>query len=162
VAVVIDANVDGLDGLMARLRVAPEKMALETDRAMHEAVLVVEGEVKALTPRKTGRLFSDWGTQTRGFGFEVVGLVANHVSYAPFVEFGTRPHEIVAHGDALVIPTGGRALTGRALKGQPFIFRKKVRHPGTTGQHMAAKGLAVARGTVLDIFRRAAQRALGR
>jgi hypothetical protein len=158
---VIDATVDGLDGLLERLNVAPEKMALETDRAMHEAVLVVEGEVKGLTPRKTGRLFSDWGSHTTGLGFQVVGLVSNHVSYAPFVEFGTRPHEIVAHGDALVIPMGGRTLAGNATKGSPVMFRKKVRHPGTTGAHMATRGLTAARGTVLDIFRRAAQRALG-
>jgi hypothetical protein len=159
---VIEATVDGLDGLLARLNVAPEKMALETDRAMHEAAWVVEAEVKALTPRKTGRLFSDWGASVHGNGFETVGVIANHVSYAPFVEFGTRPHEIVAHGNALVIPIGGRALTGRALKGQPVIFRKRVMHPGTTGAHMAARGLMAARGTILEIFRRAAQRALGR
>jgi hypothetical protein len=161
VTLTASVNIEGLDRLLERLKVAPEKMALETDRAMHEAALVVEAEVKPVTPRKTGRLYADWGTSVHGHGFEVVGVIANHVSYAPFVERGTRPHVIEAHGDALVIPTGGRSLTGRALKGQPFIFRKKVRHPGTTGAHMATRGLAAAKGTILEIFRRAAQRALG-
>ena len=56
-----------------------------------------------------------------------------------YVSGGTKPHVIVAHGNALVFPGGGfRPKTrpryigsNKGSKGGAVIFRPKVQHPGT-------------------------------
>ena len=141
-------------------------MAVANEDAMGQATALAEAEIKALTPRKTGRLFSGWGTETRGAGFEMVGIVGNEVSYARFVEESTNAHDIVAHGNALMIPVaagggfGGGRLSGKARAGQQVAFFKRVRHPGTQGKHMAAQGLENAKQGILRIFELAMERAL--
>lgn len=141
-------------------------MAEEAGRAMSESALLAEAEIKALTKRRTGRLFSGWGERVTGTGFASVGVISNKVSYAEDVEEGTGPHDIVAHGQALMIPVakgggfGGGKLSGGARSGQQVAFFKRVRHPGSQGQHMAAQGLANARPGILRIFELAMQRVL--
>ena len=158
--------VHGLDELLAGLDALPAQMAAENERAMNEAALLAEAEIKNLTPRKTGRLFSGWGAHVTGSGFEEVGIIDNNVSYGPFVEDDTGPHDIVAHGNALMIPVaksggfGGGRLSGAARSGQQVAFYAQVRHPGTRGKHMAAEGLKNAEPGILRIFQLAMQRVL--
>ena len=93
--------------------------------------------------------------------------MGNNVNYAPFVEEDTSPHDIVANGNALMIPVaggggfGGGKLSGAPRAGQQVAFFKKVRHPGTKGQHMAARGLENARTQIIEAFRVAIEFALG-
>lgn len=158
--------VRGMDELLASLEVAPELMVAENEKAMGEAAFLAEAEIKNLTPRKTRRLFSGWGAHVNGFGMNTVAVVGNSVSYGPFVEEDTNAHDIVAHGNALMIPVaggggfGGGKLSGGARAGQQVAFFKKVRHPGTKGQHMAARGLENAKAGILEIFNLAIQRVL--
>jgi hypothetical protein len=166
--------VRGWDELVAGLEVLPARMAAENEIAMRESTLHVEGEIKSLTPRKTGRLFSAWGSQVTGFGFDTVGLVGNTVSYGPFVEENTSAHDIVANGNALMIPInplagsagysgsifGGAKLAGGLRAHQQFILRKRVRHPGTTGKHMMREGARNAAPGVRSLFTQAMKRAL--
>lgn len=74
-------------------------------------------------PVDTGRLRSSIYRTVRRSAASVLGEVGTRgVSYAAVVEFGARPHEIVAHGDGML------RFEGR--DGQP-VFRKRVWHPGT-------------------------------
>lgn len=155
----------GLNELTAGMTVMPELMAAENEKAMVTATHIAEAEIKARTPRKTGRLFSAWTPQTTGTGFTTVGVVGDAVSYAPYVEEDTQPHDITAHGKALMIPVGGAGfgggrLSGSARAGQQVAFFRTVRHPGTKGKHMAKEGLAAARPAIVEAFNLAAQRAV--
>jgi hypothetical protein len=164
--VTISVDIDAA-AVMAGLEVMPAALGVEVEKGMVEATLLVEGEVKALTPRRTGRLFSGWESRVEGVGGEVTGIVANRVSYAGYIEEGTKPHEIVAHGRALMIPMtkeggfGGARLSGLPRVGQQVAFFKRVHHPGFGGRHMARIAVDTALPAVKEIFARAAQRAIG-
>lgn len=145
--------------VIGTLTVLPEFVNLEATKAMEVSTFIVEAEVKALTPRKTGRLFSGWQSRVSIAG-GLTGIIANRVSYAGYVEDGTQPHDIEAHGAALKIPLGRRTLTGAAAAGEPFMFRKRVHHPGTHGAHMGRRGLALAKPHIHAEFRRAMKHAV--
>jgi hypothetical protein len=133
---------------------------------MAQAAFVAEGEIKALTPRKTGRLFAAWTSRVEGVGMDTVGIVSDDVVYAPFVEEGTAPHDITATGRALTIPLakgggfGGGRLSGAPRAGQDVGFFARVHHPGTKGAHMAEQGLERAQPGIIRAFELAIQRAL--
>lgn len=161
----VTLRVQGLNELVGGFGVLPEVMAAENQKAMVIATHIAEAEIKALTPRKTGRLQSAWTPATLGVGFATVGVVGDVVSYAPFVEDDTAPHDITAHGTALMIPVGssgfgGGTLSGRARAGQQVAFFKRVRHPGSKGKHMASRGLEAARPEIIAAFSAAADRAI--
>lgn len=145
VSISIDMDSAAVANAMA---VAPVALDGEVEKAMVLSTFVAEAEVKALTPRKTGRLFAAWSARVRGTGFETVGVVANRVSYAPFIEEGTGPHDIFAKpGSALMWRGAAHPVT-------------HVRHPGFAGRHMAKLGAAIARPKIIELFRRAAEQAV--
>lgn len=150
----ITVDVDS-GGVMAGLEAMPVVLAAEVEKALVISTHLVEAEVKALTPRRTGRLFASWHSDV---GWDK-GTVSNRVGYAGYVERGTGPHIIEAHGRALVIPInrfggfGGATLSGRLRAGQQFILRKRVLNPGFAGRHMAEIGTATAKPAVIQIFR---------
>jgi hypothetical protein len=146
VPVSIEVSLDGLTATISSLEVLPVAVDAEAERALRTSLLLVEAEVKSLTPRKTGRLFSGWETSMRG---TTVGIVANRVSYARYIEEGTGPHEIVAKGNALRFTVGGQT-----------IFRKRVQHPGFSGRHMARLGLSIATPKIVAVFREAIKQAI--
>lgn len=161
----VTLRVQGLNELVGGFGLLPEVMAAENQKAMVVATHIAEAEIKALTPRRTGRLQSAWTPDTTGVGFATIGIVGDPVGYAPFVEEDTEAHDITAHGTALMIPVGssgfgGGTLSGRARSGQQVAFFKSVRHPGTKGKHMASRGLEAARPAIVATFSAAADRAI--
>lgn len=159
-------RVQGVKELVGGFTVLPEVMAAENQKAMVLATHVAESEIKALTPRKTGRLQAAWFPETRGTGFATVGIVGDPVSYGAAIEEGAKAHPITAHGNALMVPVasgggfGGGRLSGAAAVDQQVAFFKKVNHPATSGKHMAKRGLASARPEIVLIFSRAAEQAI--
>jgi hypothetical protein len=144
--VTLEVNIEGLTATISSLEVLPYAVDAEAERALITSTFLVESEVKALTPRKTGRLFAGWESSMRGV---TVGVVANRVSYARYIEEGTGPHEIVAKGNALKFNVGGVTY-----------FRKRVQHPGFTGRHMARRGLSIATPKIVAIFKDAINQAI--
>ena len=131
---------------MGGVQAAPADLKVESGIALTRGTLAVEAAIKRDTPRVTGNLFGHW---THSVGVEEgVGIVGNNLLYAPFVEFGTGPHDIR--------PKKAKALyfNGR--------FAKVVHHPGTKGQHPAERGLKAATPQVLAEFMAAAQRLLAK
>jgi hypothetical protein len=175
----ITIRLDGILELMAGFEALPVMLDGEVEAAMVKSIHLVQAEVVGLTPRRTGHLASSWQANVKGFGGDVVGILATRVKYAPWVEENTDAHDIVAHGNALMIPVngaagvagsgvggqygfspfGGATLSGRLRAGQQFILRKKVRHPGTLGKHMARFGVGLAKPAVIAEFRAAVNRA---
>lgn len=137
--------VHGLDELVAKLGALPAGMNESAAKSMKAATLLVEAEAKARVPRRTGRLFSSINSEVTGSGGDLIGRVWTDVEYARDVEEGTKPHPIVAHGKALMLPIspmagaagytgsifGGAKLTGSPRAGQQVVFFKSVHHPGT-------------------------------
>lgn len=67
----------------------------EFEAAMHEAVLLLEREIKEATPvGATALLRGSWASEVQSgeSALEVIGLVSSPLNYAAPVEFGTRPH----------------------------------------------------------------------
>lgn len=100
-------------------------------------------EQKLLVPRRTGNL-----GRSIGLG-SVTPTVVNTVasaSYAVFVEFGTRAHDIVPRvKKALRFAVGGNArLTGTPRTGGPVRFARRVRHPGTRARPFMVPGARAA------------------
>jgi hypothetical protein len=141
----LEVNLDGLTATITSLEVLPIAVDVEMEKALRVSTFIVEAEVKALTPRKTGRLFSGWETSMRG---PTVGVVGNRVSYARYVEEGTGPHDIWAKpGSALFWPGAQHPV-------------KRVRHPGFVGRFMARIGLSVATPAIIEEFKRSIRDAI--
>jgi len=98
------------------------------EKAFDEVVKLgyeIRNEALSLTPVKTGVLRAGWkirqGRTNKGGWVEV----SNNVPYAADIEYGTKPHDIVAKNAKVL----ANRRTGE-------IFGKKVRHPGTRPQPM--------------------------
>ena len=121
------AEIQGLPALNARLR------AVEGSPAGMLKLLGLSTvrEAKLLVHRKTGNL----GRSIRIQGQTQTSVtVAAGAKYAPFVEYGTRPHEITPRAAKALrwaASPGGRRLSGSPRKGAAVVFAKRVHHPGT-------------------------------
>lgn len=94
----------------------------------------------ATVPVRTGYLMQNWG-------FSIGDLQASwypKASYAPYVEFGTPPHEIR--------PVNKRVLANAAT-GQ--IFGTRVKHPGTKPNPFLERIMAAAQPVIAALFEQA-------
>ena len=110
-------------------------------KSLYQSAALVEGQAKASAPtNKTVGL----GGQLRQSITKIVtkdnGIVGTNVFYAPYVEFGTRPHKITAKGKGL---TDGKNW-----------FGKSVNHPGTKAQPFLLPALIKNRKKIIEIFRK--------
>jgi len=162
-------HVEGLDELLVGLNGASAVLLAETKVATEKGTAVLEAEIKADTPRRSGHLFSSIQGRVRELGGISEGRVGTSLSYGPFVEFNTVAHAIEAkNGKALMLPIGGAGgsifggatLTGRPRSGQQVAFFRRVQHPGTTGKHMFGAGLHRARPVIEEFFREAVRTTL--
>lgn len=99
--------------------------------------ILAKHTTKATVPVRTGYLLQNWG-------FEVGNLQARwypRANYAPYVEFGTKPHTIRA--------TNKRLL---ANKKEGKIFGPVVHHPGTTANPFMERILAASESEIDDLF----------
>ena len=128
------------------------------NQALRKVALHLEGKAKDnVTPFTiTGRLRS---SITHTVGLNKV-TIDTKVAYAPFVEYGTRPHIIRPKSrKALAWPTGGQSAAGLGrgtqgtLRGKgSFAFAKVVHHPGTKGHHYMKDALDSSRGEIIRMI----------
>jgi hypothetical protein len=91
----------------------------------------------ATVPVRTGYLVQNWA-------FEIGDLVARwypRASYAPFVEFGTGPHEIKAVNKKVL----ANAATGQ-------VFGPIVHHPGTKANPFMERIVAASQPDIETLF----------
>lgn len=98
-------------------------------------------------PRKTGRMAESVGSTVLGRA-AIVGLRA---SYARFLEFGTRPHEIR--------PRRARAL--RFSIGGRMIFARRVLHPGIRPRRFVQAAAEELQEELGSIFEEVMEHAIG-
>lgn len=60
--------------------------------AIRTATLLVERKAKQFSPSNTGRLRASITPAVFSHGETIEGIVGSNVTYAPYVEFGTKPH----------------------------------------------------------------------
>lgn len=128
------------------------------ERGLLRAALHVEGAAKDnVTPfTRTGRLRSSI-THALDAG-KLTATIGTKVSYAPHVEFGTRPHTITPkRGKVLAFPSG-RTGTGRGSGST--VFAKSVKHPGFKGHRYMQRALESSRNEVIALLQQSIQDAL--
>lgn len=149
-----EVRVKGLAELQKYLNELPARMEANVLRsALREGAKVIAEEVKSRVPKNTGKLRDSIRISTRSRRGTVYAVVSagkkgrkhvtqgkngrfnvayDHPYYAPWVEFGTKPHKIGAKfAKALVLRSNKRASSGTAkrwMRGEAII--KGVDHPG--------------------------------
>lgn len=123
--------------------------------------------VVANSPIDSGNLRTSWRTkalriEVRAGRWAYATGVETDVDYAPFVEHGTgkwgptgMPYVIEPKhpgGSLRFQPRTGGVVQSGLGAGQPevggFIYRKRVLHPGSPGQHMLATAVAMTEATL--------------
>lgn len=89
----ISAEVKGLKETQRNLEQAVRDLrGTPMLNAMRDATLYVTRDAKVNAPVDTGRLRASITPEVRTQGETIEGVVGSNVTYAPYVELGTRPH----------------------------------------------------------------------
>lgn len=137
-------KVEGVEGFRRRLA------AISDTRGLMRAMQIeTVDQAKRLVPYKTGELHKSIGPDSYG---EDRARVVAAKSYAAAVEYGTKAHDIVprrARSLAWPANTADRRLSGRPRTSGgkptgPFIFARKVRHPGSRAKPYLVPGAKAA------------------
>ncbi|MEM3386278.1 MAG: HK97 gp10 family phage protein [Nitrososphaerales archaeon] len=87
------------------------------DAILRKYVEAASSIASRLAPKRTGRLSSSIKWVREG---ELNYLIGSQLNYAPYIEFGTKPH--------IIRPRAAKALLFRA--GSSTYFAKSAKHPG--------------------------------
>lgn len=137
-----DVQVKGLPELVAKLRAAPDIAAPILQRALSASgAILAKYTTKATVPWRTGFLVQSFRADIQA-GFLRWFPTA---SYAPYVEFGTKPHVIVPREKkALYWPGAAHPV-------------RKVNHPGTKPNPFMERIIAAAQPEIDTQFVNALQ-----
>lgn len=103
-----------------------------TEFLIDDVATVIEQEMKATVPVKTGALRDSIATEK----FGTSARIGTNTGYGLFVDLPTRPHTIRAKGKE----AGGADFLRFEINGQIF-FRRKVFHTGTKGSFFRRRTL---------------------
>lgn len=97
--------------------------------AMRDSTLIVTRAATQLAPVDTGRLRASITPDVQVQGDIVLGIVGSNVTYAPYIEYGTRPHfppvgalEVWASRHGMEAYVVARAISRRGTKAQAFLM----------------------------------------
>lgn len=132
----LDIRLEGWDRLITAWERSPQIVEEELTVFVEEESSHLTSEVKALTPKDTGALQDSIKPREIEVGpLGVSALIGTPLNYALPVEFGAKPHDIVARN--------GKALHFM-MRGIPITV-KKVHHPGSKGYFMFTQALEANR-----------------
>lgn len=157
----VEIDIAGLPELIRAWNQAPAVVESEMHAATLEATLLLEREVKELTPVGIGG-----GGGLRGSiaahepvisGNTVLGVVGTSMRYAEAVELGTRPHfpPVQPLADWAQVKLGVPEAQARDVG---FLIARKISREGTEGQFMFRDAFDANRGQVQAIYTRAQTR----
>ena len=148
----VDIRVVGLTEIQGRLNGAPNVLASAVRQTMTGNLVMLEGTMRTLAPRDTGRLQGSVTHRIEGGGANLTGIVGPSVRYAYWVEYGrgagrqppigaisgwARRHGI--HPFSLA-----RAIGRRGTRPQPFVQPTFVRHAAKVVSSFKDVGVKVA------------------
>jgi len=159
----VNVNVDivGLPDLVRAWQGAPELVEAELHAATLEATLLLEREVKELTPVGIGGGGGLRGSisarEPRVSADAVIGVVGTSLRHAEAVELGTRPHfpPVQPLADWAQFKLGVPAAQARSVG---FLIARKISRVGTEGAHMFRDAFEANRGQVERIYADAQRR----
>lgn len=113
-------EIKGLPSL--RRAVSPERLGKEVGRMIDRSALVVEGRVRALSPRDTGGGARSWRAGTTAQGWDRLGSVRNKDTHMAVLNVGRRPgarmpppHVLVPWLNRHGIPASAAFVVARAI-----------------------------------------------
>lgn len=107
---------------------------------LDEGSAILEEQMIAAIPRRTGRLA---GSVQREIGTDQA-IIKTTAGYGLFVDEDTRPH--------VIEPVFANLL--RFEIDGVTVFARRVRHPGTTGQHFTVKAIQNSIGELTEMVKR--------
>lgn len=142
----MQVTVTGLEPLQKRLNGAGKETQSEMRSAMTASLILLEGEMKRLVPRDTGRLQGSITHTITGSGASITGRVGPSARYGYWVEYGR---------------SAGKAPPMDAVAGwarrhgiHPFLLARAIGRRGTRAQPFVAPALRTRRGQVTRLFER--------
>ena len=107
-------------------------------KVIKDTIMVLEEELKAITPVRTGKLKASIISEVWGLS----GEVSTNSGYGLFVDVDTKPH--VIEGNPFL----------RFEIGNKVIFARRVFHPGTKGQNLRGRALKNTARVIDEIISR--------
>lgn len=128
--------------------------------AIEDTAEAIEDLAAALAPVDTGRLQSSIDSAVELAGTTYKAFVGSNVEYAPYVEFGTRPHKI-GGGLRFKWPDAPPSEVAyfQSIGSWPYVMYDEVQHPGTEGQFFLTSAVETHRSTFRANIIMAARRA---
>jgi len=143
-------EIKGKEELIRRFISSPQLIQKHFVPAMQKSVHLLEGEIKKNTPvGVAGQLRSSIGTEVKSLGGGVRGIVGSPLSYAPYVEEGTKPHfpPVSALERWCELKLGDRRLA--------FVVARAISRRGTKAVKMFERGVEAKKEEVFAFFRQA-------
>lgn len=109
-----------------------------------ESADVIEKAMSEAVPVKTGTLKNS----IRKDVLPLSAVISTNSGYGLFVDEDTGPHEIIAKGG--FSPRGLPGSLRFEISGKT-IFRRRIMHPGTKGQHFRLAAIEIFRNQFFDI-----------
>ena len=122
-------RIEGMEKLLKALN-SLSKLHAAISRRLADTI---RSNAERLAPARTGRLRRSIRV-AEGAGGYMVLMGGREAPYAPFVEYGSRPHIIRAR----------RAMALRFEVRGEIVYAKYVRHPGTRAQRILARAIELS------------------
>lgn len=154
----IELNLAGMD----EVRAAFARLVPETQTKVLKGLAQVAfdaAQTQADTHTQTGALFDSVRKRRDKDGGWIIDHNLQRAPYAPFVHWGTRPHEIRPRDKTVLRWVGEKGATtrnarGRFVSGTKYIFARFVHHPGYAGDPWLVAAADEAVRQFDDIVRR--------
>jgi len=150
------------------LQTAPQIVQEEITPALHEALQLLEREIKDLTPVGVmggGGLRGSITSELRGTAIDdLQGKVYSPMKHALPVEMGTKPHPVSREGQAAIRDWVEKILnvSPEESKSVAFLVVRKISKEGTEGAHMFEEGLSKNTRQILNMLYAAQDRIVAR
>lgn len=147
---------------------APEMVIEELTAATYEAEMLLEREIKDLTPTGVGAAGGLRGSiqsqMPEVLSNTVIGMVGSTLTYAEAVELGTKPHPVGSDGIRSIYDWVQHKLGISEDEAQSIAYAIawKIRMKGTPGKFMFTKTLAAQRAQLAELHQAAAGRIVNR
>jgi len=153
----IDVEVKGLIELQHKtIQMMNDLHGAPIVNAMRDSLMVIVSDARKDAPVDTGRLRSSILPEIRDAATEVQGVVGSNVVYAPYIEFGTRPHFPPISAIRLWVHHKGMAAAedeGRVA----FLIARKIARTGTKAQPFLMPAFAKNETAIRNRFGRAVE-----
>jgi HK97 gp10 family phage protein len=139
-------KIEGLDKLQEGFIKAPQEMVKDIQEAVRDAGTVIYAQEVKEAPSATSNLRGSIQMDLHPMSAEIYPTA----KYAPYVNFGTKPH--------VIEPKNGKVLAFKS--GGKLIFARKVNHPGTKANPFMERTVEKVTERVGQIFQKVVDKAI--